>query len=346
MGRLLEFRLHLSLTALLLVALAAVPSPSGAASVTATSWVEVDGSGTRDGLSRNATGVRNLEHNVSAAVDPDGRQVVAYVDGVTGNVVVKQLIDDTWQQLGTTPGQGVTPRVKVHTDGTINVAWLGPTAVLFARWTGTAWMGLAGSDTGDGLTGAVNPQSFALALDSAGNPIVVFDALPLGAPECLVDGSVGLTGEQVYAVQWDGVAWNYLGSDASGGGASNALSFAIPGAGQSVCHAALTPAVAVDSSGMPVVAFVYTTGSNQMTPPASFYVSTNTDIYAVRWDGGAWIALGPNVPLEPVGPGLGQAGGLSNNANASALPGTDVPPADPSIAMGTDNRPVVAWSDN
>src|SRR5258705_8224578 len=262
MGRLLEFRLHLSLAAMALIALAAAASPSNAASVTATSWVELDGSGTRDGLSRNATGVRTAEHNVSAAVDPDGSQVVAYVDAQTGNVLVKQLIDDVWQQLGSTPGQGVTPRVKIHTDGTITVAWLGPTAVLLARWTGVAWVGLAGSDTGDGLTGAVNPQSFALALDPAGNPIVVFDALPLGAPECLVDGSVGLTGEQVYAVQWDGVAWNYLGTDASGAGASNALSFAIPGAGQSVCHSALMPTVAVDGSGLPVVAFVYTTGSN------------------------------------------------------------------------------------
>jgi hypothetical protein len=322
------------------------PSPAAASSVTATSWVELDGSGTRDGLSRSATGVRTAEHDVSAAIDPDGNPVVAYVDAQTGNVIVKQLIGDVWQQLGTTPGPGVTPRVKIHTDGTINVAWLGPTAVLLARWTGTTWMGLAGSDAGDGLTGAVNPESFALALDPAGNPIVVFDALPLGATECLTDGSVGLTGEQVYGVQWDGTAWSYLGSDASGAGASNAQSFAIPSAGQSVCHAALTPAVAVDSSGLPVVAFVYMTGSNQAAPPASFFVGTNTDIYAVRWDGAAWVAVGPAVPTQPVGPGLGQAGGLSNNANASALPGSEVPPATPSVAIGADNKPLVAWSDN
>ena len=328
----------------LALAILALPFPAIAASVTATSWVELDGSGTRDGLSRNPTGVRALEHDVSAAMDPDGNPVVAYVDAATGNVIVKQLIDDVWTQLGTTPGQGVEPRVKVASDGTVNVAWRSPTAVLLARWTGVAWVGLAGSDTGTGLTGAVNPVSFGLALDLAGNPIVVFDALPLGASDCVLDGGVGLTGEQVYAVQWDGVAWTYLGSDASGPGASNALSFAIPGAGQSVCHSAIMPTVAVDGSGLPVVIFVYTTSSNDAE--GTFFIGTNTDLYAVRWDGGDWVALGPTVPTQPVGPGLGEAGGLSNNANASALPGSGVPPAMPSVAIGDDNRPVVAWSDN
>jgi hypothetical protein len=329
---------------LLVLATLGAPPPAAAASVTATSWVELDGSGTRDGLSRSATGVRTAERDVSAAMDPDGNPVVAYVDEQTGNVIVTQLIDGVWTQLGTTPGAGVTPRVKVHTDGTINVAWRSATAVLLAQWSGTAWVGLAGSDTGGGATGVVNPESFALALDLAGNPIIVFDALPQGAAECLTDGSVGLAGEQVYAVQWTGSAWSYLGSDTTGPGATNALSFAIPGAGQSVCHSAIMPDVAVDSSGLPVVVFVYTTGSNDET--GTFFVGTNTDIYSVRWDGGDWIALGPTVPDLPLGPGLGQAGGLSNNANASALPGSTVPPATPSIAVGIDNRPVVAWSDN
>lgn len=63
-----------------------------ASSVTATSWIELDGSGTRDGLSRSATGVRVLERNVAIAVDPDGDPVAAYIEAPTGNVIVKQLI--------------------------------------------------------------------------------------------------------------------------------------------------------------------------------------------------------------------------------------------------------------
>ena len=320
--------------------------PAQASSVTATSWIELDGSGTRDGLSRSATGVRVLERNVAIAVDPDGDPVAAYIEAPTGNVIVKQLIAGAWQRLGTSPGQGVTPRVKVHTDGTVNVAWLGPTAVFLARWTGTSWVGLAGSNTGSGLTGTVNPLSFDFALDQDGNPVVALDAPPASGDDCLTDGTVGLAGEQIYVVQWDGVAWNYLGSNPTGGGASNALSFEIPGTSQAVCHSALMPSVAVDESGAPVVVFVYTTGSNDPSPPATFYIGTNTDVYAARWDGAGWLGVGPEIPTQPIGPGLGQAGGISANANASAPPGSPVAPATPSIAIGGDNRPVVAWSDN
>ncbi len=327
------------------VALGLAPAAQ-ASSVTATSWIELDGSGTHDGLSRSATGVRILERNVAVAVDPDGDPVVAYVEAPSGNVIVKQLIFGAWRQLGTTPGQGVTPRVKVHTDGTVNVAWLGPTAVFLARWTGVAWVGLAGSNTGTGLTGPVNPLSFDFALDQDGNPVVALDAPPASGNDCLATGTVGLAGEQIYVVQWDGVAWNYLGSDPTGSGASNALSFQIPGTSQAVCHSAVMPSVVVDSSGAPVVAFVYTTGSNAPSPPATFYIGTNSDVYAARWDGAGWLGVGPAVPTQPVGAGLGQAGGISANANASAPPGSPVAPATPSIAIGTDNRPVVAWSDN
>ena len=92
---------------LLLAAAGSAPlSPAQASSVTATSWIELDGSGTRDGLSRSATGVRVLERNVSVAVDPDGDPVVACIEAVTGNVIVKQLIAGAWQQLGPPPGQG------------------------------------------------------------------------------------------------------------------------------------------------------------------------------------------------------------------------------------------------
>jgi hypothetical protein len=327
------------------VALGLAPAAQ-ASSVTATSWIELDGSGTHDGLSRSAIGVRILERNVAVAVDPDGDPVVAYVEAPSGNVIVTQLIFGAWQQLGTTPGQGVTPRVKVHTDGTVNVAWLGPTAVFLAQWTGVSWVRLAGSNTGNGLTGPVNPLSFDFALDQDGQPVVALDAPPASGDDCLATGTVGLAGEQIYVVQWDGVAWNYLGSDPTGGGASNALSFEIPGSTQAVCHSAIMPSVAVDSSGAPVVAFVYTTGSNEPSPPATFYVGTNTDVYAARWDGAGWLGLGPEVPTQPVGPGLGEAGGISNNANASAPPGSPVAPATPSMAIGSDNRPVVAWSDN
>src|SRR4029450_3945717 len=98
------------------VALGLAPAAQ-ASSVTATSWIELDGSGTHDGLSRSAIGVRILERNVAVAVDPDGGPVVAYVAAPSGNVIVTQLIFGAWQQLGTPPGQGVTPRGEGQTGG-------------------------------------------------------------------------------------------------------------------------------------------------------------------------------------------------------------------------------------
>src|SRR5262245_38884608 len=346
MSRFGAFGVALGRLLLLVAAVLAPLSLAHASSVTATSWIELDGSGTRDGLSRSATGVRVLERDVSVAVDLDGDPVAAYIEASTGNVIVMQLVAGAWQPLGPPPGQGVTPRVKVHTDGTVNVAWLGPTAVFLAQWTGAAWVGLAGSNTGTGLTGAVNPLSFAFALDQVGHPVVALDAPPASGADCRSNGTEGLAGPQIYVVQWSGSAWSYLGSDPTGSGASNALSFDIPGTTQVVCHSAVMPSIAVDSSGAPVVAFVYTTGSNQPSPPATFYVGTNTDVYAGRWDGTGWLGVGPEIPTQPVGAGLGQAGGISANANAAAPPGSPVAPATPSIAIGTDNRPVVAWSDN
>src|SRR5262245_36363949 len=135
MSRLGAFGVALGCLLLMVAAVLAPLSLAHASSVTATSWIELDCSGTRDGLRRSATGVRVIERDVSVAVDPDGDPVVAYIEAVTGNVIVKQLIAGAWQQLGTPPGQGVTPRVKVHTDGRVNVAWLGPTAVFLAQWT-------------------------------------------------------------------------------------------------------------------------------------------------------------------------------------------------------------------
>ena len=177
--------IHGAACLLLLIAGLAAPWPAQASSVTATSWIELDGSGTHDGLSRSTAGVRTTERNVAVAVDPDGNPVVAYVDAQSSDIVVKQLVDGAWQQLGTPPGQGVTPRVKISTDGTINVAWLGPTAVFLAQWTGTAWVGLAGSNAGSGLDGDGESRSFDLAIDLHGNPIVALDAPPSSGADCL-----------------------------------------------------------------------------------------------------------------------------------------------------------------
>ena len=92
----------------------------------------------------------------------------------------------------------------------------------------------------------------------AGKPLVAFlgfaqtGIVDVTDTPALRDGTL-----QVYVKQWTGSAWDFVGSDLTGGGASNAVSFAVDPT--SFVHYADTPSLAVDSTGAPVVAFIYNT---------------------------------------------------------------------------------------
>ena len=85
-------------------------------------------------------------------------------------------------------------------------------------------------------------------------------------------------------------------------------------------HYADTPSIVVDSTGAPVVAFTYAT----LIDDEPF---GNADVYAVRWNGAAWVALGPAVPAGDSPAGQGGAGGISNSVGGSF---------NPSLAADTD----------
>jgi hypothetical protein len=113
------------------------------------------------------------------------------------------------------------------------------------------------------------------------------------------DGSGG--DYEIYVRRWNGSAWVEIGDgSASGGGISN-------NAGSSE-----EPAVAVGSDGMPVVAWV----DNSLD---------DFEIYLRRWNGSAWVELA----------GSASFGGLSNNTSGSG---------GPSVVVGNDLMPIVAWS--
>ena len=359
-------------------------------------WQELGGSASGSGLSRAPA--PKAAFGARVAVGPDGRPVVAYTEYPDGNAVqgaitVKRWTGSAWEVLGGATGIGVgyEPQVRIARDGAIYVAWLtadagGNSQVRLRVWTGgPAFKELAGSDSPGGVSGnnVGIAAPFSLALDAAGRPLVAFPGIArtgvVSVPTvpAVVEGTA-----QVYVRRWTGSAWAFVGSDFTGGGASQAVSF--KGAGGTVAHDADMPSLTVDSGGAPVVAFTYYTTINEQA-------IGNTDVFVTRWNGSAWAPVGPAVPAEDTPIGRGAAAGVSNsgggsfNAALSAGPAgrlalaweEDQPAGEiyvrvrvwsgatwselggsatgngfnqpgsvnvlPSIALGPDGRPIVAW---
>ena len=302
-------------------------------------WQSLGGSATGNGVSQTLAPKAVFE--VSTAVGTDGRPVVTYVeyadqDAVQGAIVVKRWTGTTWQTLSGAAGlgQGYAPQIRISSTGVMNVAWLkddasGNTEIRLRTATSTTWTPLGTSDSTGGIVGPDAPITapFSLALDASGKPVVAF----LGSPQT---GVVDVTDTpavventlQVYVMQWTGSAWVFVGSDFIGGGASNAVSFAVDPV--TYLHYADAPTLAVDSTGAPVVAFTY----NTLIDDQSF----NSDVYAVRWTGAAWVALGSAVPAGDSPAGQGSPGGISNTLGGSFSP---------ALAADTGGRLALVWEE-
>lgn len=167
--------------------------------------------------------------------------------------------------------------------------------------------------------------------------------------------------QEIYVRRWNGSAWMEMGAgSASGGGISNNIGISE------------SPAMAIGSDGLPIIAWRDDS-------------SGNNEIYLRRWNGSAWVemgvgsasgggvtnnigssqspslAVGPdNIPVlvwrdetsgDPeiyasrwngsawveMGAGSASGGGISQTVGGSFAP---------SLAIGPDNAPVVAWRDD
>ena len=305
-------------------------------------WQPLGGSTTGKGISQ-----LNLPtdiFDVSVAVDANGRPVVTYAvfangDATQGDIVVKRWTGSAWQTLSASVGQGYLPQVRLSPTGEIFVAWLqtdvnGNSEIHLRKYDGTNFVALGTSDSPGGITGT-NPFitfPFSLAIDSNGRPIVAFLAgavtgiTNVSFTPALIDTTL-----QVYVRRWDGSAWQFVGSNFTGGGASNALSFKGTFGSDTVdlTHSVDMPTLTLDSSGAPVVAFEY------VTQFADLHVD-NRDIYVTRWNGSAWVAVGPAVPTSDGPAAQGGAGGVSNSDN---------PSTNPSIAALSGGGLALAWEE-
>lgn len=185
--------------------------PSGGAvhlkTPTSVDWQGIAGSATNEGVSDPAGGAAH----VKLAVEGDKIYVVWQQAAPAGTDVYASMYSPLggWQGLGTSLNPGgisqsasVSERatIRVH-GGTVMVSWTentaqGSRAYLRAFQNGQ-WEELAGSASGDGLSGSYSPaQNVSIALDAQG--------LPFAAWAHNAEGET-----DIFAARWNGTTWVY-----------------------------------------------------------------------------------------------------------------------------------------
>lgn len=263
-------------------------------------WVELGGSASGGGISNN--GSASLAP--SLAIGPDGRPWVAWHDGANREIYVRRWNGTTWEEVGagSATGGGISKTsrnsswvdLRVAADGSAVAVWMesrqGNDEVYARRWDGVAWVGLGGSATGGGLSNTPGRSGRpALALDGAGRPWVAW-------------AETHSSGQDIYLRRWDGAAWSPLGNSTTGGGIS-------PTAGQSQLAT-----LVIGAGNTPLVAWYDNTPGQR-------------EIYAVLWNGSAWVAAGA---------GANSGGGISDTPGESH---------EPSLALGPSGTPYVVWEE-
>lgn len=288
-------------------------------------WEEMGvGSASGRGISNN----NGNSWHPSLAIGPDGAPVIVWYDESGGNeeIYLRRWNGVAWVELGgsasgggisDTVGVSLNPSLAIDLDGMPVVAWndytSGDVEIYVRRWNGSSWVELgAGSASGGGISNndgdSHNPS---LVIGPDGAPAVAWE-----------DNSSG--NYEIYLRRWDGATWVELGAgSASGGGISN------NDGGSSNPSLAIgpdgMPAVAWDSLSEDTITHHYTRlwkGVNWVGP------DRNYEIYVRRWNGAAWVEIGA---------GSASSGGISDNNGESRYP---------SLAIGPDGVPVVAWDDN
>ena len=325
-----------------------------AADPTAQFWEELGGSASGNGLSAATTGVPTGNRQVSVAVGPDGRPVVAYADGDT--IRVRRWTGAAWELIGPSGASGGLPQLVTDANGRMYLAWrqfAGATSSweIFLRardWNGTTWDELGGSGSGGGITGhegAAGVPVFSLALAPDGTPYLAYQSTTFAEADfTTVTGGLHAWTNQIFVRRWDGTAWAFLGSGREGGGASNAFSFKVSGHGTTtfVSHNGEHPTLAIGADNRPVVAFIYSSFFEGGNPPE--FNGENDDLYAVRWSGAAWEPLGPPTPATLDNVALGAPGGISNSPGWIREVSHDRL-VRPSIMVDRDGVIILAWGE-
>jgi hypothetical protein len=277
----------------------------------------------------------------SLGVDRNGNPVVAFTQ--LGKLYVKRWSGGAWTQLGDTlnfdPTQdALEPTLALDTSGNPVVAWQesfdnrSAYRVYVKRWTPQGWALYSGALN---LVATQSATAPALALEANGAPVVAWSEDEGGT-------------KRVFVKRWQSGAWTTLGAAVNASPIHDAErpALAIDRDGRPVLawqeyngqqfqifvkgwngagwqapnnnaaplnvnpvNDAVTPSLALASSGEPVVAWDESTDTNHV-------------VYVKRWQSGAWALLG---------------GALNTNAVSSDYT--------PSLALDSSNNPVVAFNE-
>ena len=327
------------------------------------SWEAMgSGSASGGGVSDNDGG----SYNPSLAIAPDGNVYLAWADITYGDgeIYVLRWDGSSWQTVGSdsASGGGISntangswvPSLAIAPDGMPWVAWEDHSRwnaeIYIRRWSGSSWETVgSGSASGAGISNS-NGESYdpSLAIGPDGSAFVAWE-----------DNSAG--DKEIYVRRWNGSSWEEAGSgSASDGGISdNSGDSRFPtlaaapdgsvyiawqdrssgeneiyvlrwdgsfwqevGAGSASeggvsdnAGASWLPSLALDSDGTPYVSW-------------EDHGSWNAEIYIRSWNGSSW---------ETVGAGSASGSGISGNAGRSV---------DPSLAIGPNGTPYIAWEDD
>lgn len=237
-------------------------------------------------------GIISPEYNLgggSVALDVTGEPVVFYGAGSSppSQVFARQLSAGAWQYFsGAGPPGGLSataddsgyPSAASNMNGCLVVGWRASVAGVYVReYSSNVWLELAGSATGNGITGAgsgvLTPQ---ISCDTHGLPVVAWRT---NVP------NTKSTSLRLYLMRFDGTAWAELAGSASGDGAT----------GGPICGFSL----ALDRDDNPVIAWESGCASAADADQGTY------EVYVKRYNGITWEGIG----------GSDTGGGVSNSEN-------------------------------
>jgi hypothetical protein len=259
-----------------------------------------------------------------------------------------RLVGEEWEPLGggssLIAGISSAPTPILGTDVAVRdnllpiVAWVQSGKVFVRMWGGETWTDLAPNSPVDDITGRRDANGeLQIAADSIGNPGVVW---------------TGGLSKSIFFRQWNGVIWLPLGGTVGSSAAHPTFAYGAldrpiaawsttvdadtrviflrgwtggnwsPLAGSALGFGismnsgfADFPSIATDADGNPIVAWQVQDGAEP------------TQIHIRRFDGTSWVEIG-----------LG-------SANLGGISATEVDSVRPSLAIGADGNPIVAWEE-